>query len=84
MNDMFQVKQNVFGIRRNKNVVQPKFNTISYVKSSFKYLGSHIWNMLPGYFQDAANLNSFKTLMKSWSGPTNCRCNICCVVMNGV
>ena len=83
MNDMFEVKPNVFGLRRQKNVVQPKFKTISYGKCSFKYIGSHIWNLLPDYFQDAVNIKSFKMLMKSWSGPS-CSCTICCVRLEGL
>ncbi len=83
MNDVFDVKPNIHGLRRKKNVIQPKFNTISYGKFSFKYIGSHIWNMLPDYFQDAVNVNSFKSLLKSWAGPT-CNCNICHVMLDAI
>ena len=61
LNDMFKVKDNKFGLRHQKNVVQPRFNTIKYGKHSFSYIGSHIWNMLPCHFQTAENINVFKS-----------------------
>ncbi len=76
MNDMFTIKPNRFGLRRSKNVVQPKFNTVRYGKHSFEYIGSHIWNLLPTNIQNADTLYSFKKMIKVWNGPT-CQCNIC-------
>ena len=59
---MFKVKENKFGLRHQKHVVQPRFNTIKYGKKYFSYIGSHIWNMLPCHFQTAENM--FKRLAK--------------------
>ena len=78
MNNMFQVKPNVCGLRRKKNVIQPKFKTIKYGKCSFKYIGSHIWNLLPENLQNAENIKCFKRYIREWEGPT-CKCNICCL-----
>ena len=78
MNNMFNVKPNVCGLRRSMNLVQPKYRTVKYGKLSFEYIGSHIWNLLPHNFHNANNISHFKKLIKSWKGPT-CQCNICSI-----
>ena len=83
LNDMFKVKENKFGLRHQKNVVQPRFNTIKYGKNSFSYIGSHIWNMLPCHFQTAENINVFKRLVKTWEGP-KCKCKLCYNMPQGI
>ena len=80
---MFKVKENKFGPRHQKNVVQPRFNTIKYGKNSFSYIGSHIWNMLPCHFQTAENINVFKRLVKTWEGP-KCKCKLCYNMPQGI
>ena len=81
MNDMFETKDNINHLRRNHNVAQLKFSTIRYGKSSFKYISSHIWNMLPVNLEQAENINCFRKLIKTWTGP-NYRCNMCNSVSN--
>ena len=70
MNNMFQVKPNVCGLRRKKNVMQRKFKTIKYRKCSFKYIGSHrsIWNLLPENFQNAEMSNVLRDIYTSVGG----------------
>ncbi len=53
INKMFQVKY----ITYDSNILcQPKFNKITYVKNTFSYYGTHIWNSLA---------NNIKQLHKS-------------------
>ena len=75
LNDMFKVKENKFGLRHQKNVVQSRFNTIKYGKNSFSYIGSH--------FQTAENINVFKRLVKIWEGP-KCKCKLCYNMPQGI
>ena len=83
LNYMFKVKENKLGLRHQKNVVQSRSNTIKYGKNSFSYIGSHIWNMLPCYFQTAENINVFKRLVKTWEGP-KCKCILCYNMPQGI
>ena len=43
---------------------------------SLAFQGAKIWNSLPKEFKTAPYLKIFKTLIKTWKGPT-CSCNFC-------
>ena len=64
------------------NVLIPKFNSITYGKSSLRYMGPFYWNKLPNDVKQAASFKLFKKALKCWM-PT-CSCNVCilCKVMN--
>ncbi len=50
-----------------------------YGKNTFKYYGSHLWNLLPNDIKKCMDLDTFKTLIMSWDGPM-CQCNLCNVL----
>jgi hypothetical protein len=54
----------------------PKFNKIKYGKSTFTYLGPHIWNLMPRTMKEFDDLKSFKKVISTWNGP-NCQCSLC-------
>ena len=47
---------------------------------SFQYYGAHVWNMLPINIKAAHSLHEFKSLIRSWPGPT-CSCHICIALL---
>ncbi len=44
-------------------IYQPKFEKVTYGKNTFKYYGSHIWNLLPNEIKETAEILSFKSLI---------------------
>ncbi len=58
---------------RDKNpLTQKTFNTVTYGKRSFVYLGSNLWNSLPIGIKDTISLTNLKERIKSWDGPCDC------------
>jgi hypothetical protein len=76
MSEMFTVKDISYDLRDSNILFQPKFKKITYGKNTFKYYGSHIWNLLPNDVKTCTDINSFKLLLKTWEGP-KCQCTIC-------
>ncbi len=76
---MFKRKDLSYQLRDNHTVYQPIFKGIAYVKHTFAYYGSHIWNALPNQVKESTDILSFKSLLETWEGP-NCQCNMCDVL----
>jgi len=76
MKDMFEVKEISYDLRDRNILHQPKFQKITYGKMTFKYYGSHIWNMLPNKLKECTSFDNFKSMLKEWEGP-KCQCSIC-------
>jgi hypothetical protein len=76
MNEMFEVKNVSYDLRDSKILCQPKFNNITYGKSTFKYYGGHIWNGLPNEIKTSTDIDQFKSLLRTWEGP-KCQCTMC-------
>ena len=68
--------QSNYSTRRPLNLFVPRVNQTTYGLHSFRYQGTLLWNSLPEEIKTAANLNTFKKLIKNWSGPA-CKCNFC-------
>ncbi len=47
MKEMFNIKELKYSIRDSNIIDQPRFEKVTYGKNTFKYYGSHIWNLLP-------------------------------------
>ena len=62
-------------VSRNKLLVKSQ-NTKKYGTDSLRSLGPKIWNNLPIELKNTDNLVTFKTLIKTWAGPS-CNCNLC-------
>ena len=76
MKDMFTPKNVTYELRDGNLLIQPKFKKVTYGRNSFKYYGSHIWNLLPNEIKNSTDVEDFKTLIKAWDGPT-CQCAMC-------
>ena len=61
---------------RDSKLIVKSQNTKRYGNDTLRSLGPRIWNKLPQNIKEAKNLNTFKVLIKTWSGPT-CGCNNC-------
>ena len=80
LSTIFEMSQSPYDMRDKSRLVQPKVNSTSYGLESFKYYGSHIWNLLPMHIKSAMSLPEFKELLTTWSGPT-CKCSLCTVLL---
>ena len=69
MSEMFTVKDISYDLRDSNILLQPKFKKITYGKNTFKYYGSHIWNLLPKDVKTCTDINNFNNLLKTWEGP---------------
>ena len=58
------------------NLDIPKHNQVTYGSKSLRLFGPKIWNSLPYHLKSAANLKSFKSMIKNWNG-TSCNCIVC-------
>ncbi len=76
MKESFKQKDISYKLRDENVLSQPKFNKITYGKNTFKYYGSHIWNLLPNDIKLCTDIDGFKSLLKAWEGP-RCQCNMC-------
>ena len=80
LSTIFEMSRSPYDMRDKSRLVQPKVNSTSYGLKSFKYYGSHIWNLLPMHIKSAMSLPEFKELLTTWSGPT-CKCSLCTVLL---
>ena len=60
----------------NDRLVVPAQNSRRYGSYTLRSLGPKIWNKLPSDLKNSVSLESFKSLIKSWSGP-KCHCGSC-------
>ncbi len=79
MNKMFQVKDITYDLRDSNSLCQPKFNKITYGKTTFSYYGTYIWISLPTDIKQCTSLDNFKTMLKAWEGPKY-PCSMCNVL----
>ncbi len=68
MKEMFEKKDVPYDLRDSQILCQPIFKKITYGKNTFKYYGTHIWNLLPNDLKKSTNISSFKDLIKTWEG----------------
>ncbi len=76
MKSLFVKKCIAYELRDFIHLIQPKFNTITYVHNTISYQGSKIWNNLCNNLKMSNGLSSFKKSIQKWSGP-ECYCRYC-------
>jgi len=65
------------GRNASRNLLMVKAqSTKKYGTDTLRSLGPRIWNALPIETRSCTNLNTFKSLIKTWSGPS-CNCSNC-------
>ena len=76
VHDLYTKKHFTSGLRDPNNIKQPIPNTTSYGLRNLQYSGASIWNKMPKDLKETIEFNTFKRLIKTWSGPL-CNCGVC-------
>ena len=77
MCDLFVLTdKTVHNTRSTKNVIQNHCNTVNNGIKTFVPYSTHLWNKLPKHIKNTSDLETFKVLVDTWSGP-QCNCNFC-------
>ena len=77
VHDIFSSKYISYNLRDHSKLVQPKSNTTTFGINSLRYSGASLWNnKMPADLKETIDFKHFKTLMKTWTGPS-CSCGVC-------
>ena len=79
--DIFQIRTSNYSSRNPNNLTHYRPNQVTFGTSSLRLLEPQIWNCLPEQLKSADNLNTLKSLITQWDGPT-CNCNACRFIVN--
>ena len=80
LSELFVKADTRYDTRDKCKLIQPLKRTSTYGLRSFQYYGAHVWNILPINIKAAQTLHEFKSLIRSWPGPT-CSCHICSALL---
>jgi hypothetical protein len=61
-----------YNLRDGNKLTQKHFNTVTYGKRSFAYMGEKLWNCMPNEIKNSITLKEFKERLKTWDGPCVC------------
>ncbi len=82
MCDLFVLQdKSVHNTRSIKGVFQNHCNTVNNGSKTFVPYSTHLWNKLPKHIKNTTDLDTFKVLVDTWSGP-QCNCNFCKYMAN--
>ena len=73
---IFQPMHSHYNLRSESDFRLSNIKTVHYGSDTISYMGPKIWNMIPSYIKNSANLLEFKTKIKLWL-PKGCECRIC-------
>jgi len=76
ISDKFQVHSTGYNLRRSSTISRHHRRTTNFGLHTFEHYGATLWNNLPQSLRDVTELQTFRTLVKSWTGP-NCTCSFC-------
>ena len=65
LNDMFEVKELDYALRKNVNVIQPKRKTVTFGLRSVSYLGAKLWNDNPVYIGKLSDVDDHMMMQMS-------------------
>ena len=75
MKEVFKLNTRRADTGADRLIVQSQIS-MKYGSYTLRSLGPKIWNKLPSEIKNSENLSTFKTLIKTWSGP-KCHCGSC-------
>ena len=78
LNEMFTLQSCTYDLRDNSVLERPAARLTNYGLKSFNSYGAKIWNLLPAAYKIWVSFDTFKNMIKTWSGPT-CKCSVCCL-----
>ena len=70
-------------LRKNSQFIIPPIRRVYRGSESISFLGSKIWNILPGRLKNANSIEAFKMQIKKWK-PENCQCRLWKVYVQNV
>ena len=76
LHDLFHMKENVYELKNETCVTQPRVDSTTYGLKSLRYHGSVVWNNLPNELKNCVSEIEFKSLLRTWDGPS-CQCGFC-------
>ena len=76
LSDLFVKADTSYDTRDKCKLIQPFKRTTTYGLRYFQHYRAHVWNMIPLHIKAAQSLHEFKSLIRSWPGPT-WSCHIC-------
>ena len=68
--ELFKLRKSNYNLRGTNVLTLPRFNTVTYGKKSFRYLGPKIWSSLPDNIKAADNIVIFRKSIR--------KCNFNC------
>ena len=74
--NLFQQRKTNYDFKDPFRLDVPRYNTTNCGKHSFKYFGSQLWNNLTVNLKSTPDINTFKKLIKTWTGPL-CKYHYC-------
>ena len=84
MNDTFKQNDNSrYNLRQISEFSRLSLKSAYHGSKSVSFLGSKIWDMLPGDYKDIDNINTFKNNSKKWK-PKNSPCRLCKIYINNI
>ena len=66
VSELFSVHQVQYDMRDNDRMSLPNYNTITFGKNSFSYIGTKLWNNIPVEIKRSVSLNTFKSSVTKW------------------
>ena len=82
LSELFVKADTPYDTRDKSKLIQSLKRKTTYGLRSFQYMyyGAHVWNMLPVNMKAAQSLREFKSIIRSWPGPT-CSCQLCVALL---
>jgi len=74
--ELLSERNSRYSNRRPLDLYIPRVNQEKFGYKSYTFEAPSVWNSLDLEIRKAENLNDFKKLINSWTGPS-CRCNFC-------
>ena len=78
LNETSTLKKCTYDLRDNSLLERPAARLTNFGLKSFKSYGAKIWNLLPAPYKMGVSFDTYKNMIKTWSGPT-CKCSVCCL-----
>ena len=66
LKELFRAQTSDYEMRDNQRMTLPLFNTVSYGKNSFSYMGAKLWNHIPIAIKNSVSLSTFKSAFTNW------------------
>ena len=75
MKEVFEIVEGPHAIRNELKLKSRKINSVRYDIETASFVGTTIWNSLPGDLKQCKSLELFKSRIKNWI-PENCPCKL--------